>query len=168
MRQYRDEEAVDFAIVGAVAGGATLAAKLAEKGFSVVVFDAGPFWRPLDEFASDELEQHKLYWTAPRVTGGEDPIALGGNNSGRGVGGSTVHFSMISLRFRPEWFRARSKLGYAVDWPISYEELAPYYDEAERALRSPVRALPLGTIAWTLSLPTAPGERGRACAGAGG
>lgn len=141
MREYREHEAVDFLIVGAGAGGATLACKLAEAGFSVVVLEAGPFWRPLDDFASDELEQQTLYWTDQRITAGDDPIALGGNNSGRGVGGSTVHFSMISLRFRPEWFKSRSCLGYGVDWPLTYAELAPYYDEAERALcvSGPVR-----------------------------
>jgi choline dehydrogenase-like flavoprotein len=135
MREYGDDDPVDFAIVGAGAGGATLGCKLAEAGFSVVLFDAGPFWRPLDDFASDELEQQKLYWTDERITSGADPIALGGNNSGRGVGGSTVHFSMISLRFRPEWFKCRSMLGYGFDWPISYAKLAPYYDEAEEALK---------------------------------
>ncbi len=134
MREHRDEDAVDFAIVGAGAGGATLAYQLARKGFSVVCFDAGPYWRPLEDFASDEREQQKIYWTDPRITGGENPIELGGNNSGRGVGGSTVHFSMISLRWRPEWFKARTKLGYGFDWPIEYEEIAPYYAQAERAL----------------------------------
>jgi choline dehydrogenase-like flavoprotein len=54
MREYGDDEAVDFAVVGAGAGGATLACKLAEAGFSVVVLEAGPFWRPLEDFASDE------------------------------------------------------------------------------------------------------------------
>jgi len=135
MRQYPQSEPVDFLIVGAGAGGATLACKLAEKGFSVVVLDAGPFWRPLDDFASDELAQQALYWTDDRITGGEDPIALGGNNSGRGVGGSTIHFSMISLRFRPEWFKSNSQLGYGFDWPISYDEIAPYYAEVEEALK---------------------------------
>ena len=134
MREHRDDEAVDFAIVGAGAGGATLAYQLARKGFSVVCFDAGPYWRPLEDFASDEAEQQKLYWTDDRITGGEDPIALGGNNCGRGVGGSTVHFSMISLRWRPEWFKSRTKLGYGFDWPITYKELEPYYAQAERAL----------------------------------
>lgn len=134
MREYGDDETVDFAIVGAGAGGATLACKLAEAGFSVVVLEAGPFWRPLEDFASDEEAQQQLYWLDERLTSGKDPIALGGNNSGWGVGGSTVHFSMISLRFRPEWFRSRSLLGYGVDWPLGYEELAPYYEEAERAL----------------------------------
>lgn len=134
MREYGDDEAVDFAIVGAGAGGATLACKLAEAGFSVVVLEAGPFWRPLEDFASDEEAQQQLYWLDERLTSGADPIALGGNNSGWGVGGSTVHFSMISLRFRPEWFRSRSLLGYGFDWPLTYDEMAPYYEEAERAL----------------------------------
>ncbi len=134
MRCHADSEEVDFAIVGAGAGGATLAARLAEKGFSVVCFDAGPYWRPLEDFASDELAQEMLYWTDSRITGGADPIALAGNNCGKGVGGSTVHFSMVSLRFRPEWFKSRSKLGYGYDWPVTYEEIAPYYDQAERAL----------------------------------
>lgn len=141
MRTHPDTEPVDFAIVGAGAGGATLAARLAEKGFSVVCFDAGPYWRPLEDFASDETEQQKLFWTDDRITGGDDPIALGANNCGRGVGGSTVHYSMISLRWRPEWFKARSLLGYGFDWPLSYAELEPYYAEAERALSvaGPVR-----------------------------
>ncbi len=135
MREYPESDAVDFLIIGAGAGGATLGCRLAEKGFSTVILEAGPFWRPLDDFASDELAQQILYWTDDRITGGSDPIALGGNNSGRGVGGSTVHFSMIALRFRPEWFKSRSQLGYGFDWPISYDEIAPYYEEAEEALK---------------------------------
>jgi choline dehydrogenase-like flavoprotein len=135
MRCYREEEEVDFAIVGTGAGGGTLACKLAEAGFSVIAFDAGPFWRPLEDFASDEEAQQKLYWTDERITGGEKPIQLGRNNSGKGVGGSTVHFTMVSLRWRPEWFKARSRLGYAVDWPISPEEMWSYYDEVEDALK---------------------------------
>jgi NADPH-dependent 2,4-dienoyl-CoA reductase/sulfur reductase-like enzyme len=48
MREYADDELVDFAIVGTGAGGGTLACKLAEYGFSVVALDAGPYWWPLD------------------------------------------------------------------------------------------------------------------------
>ncbi|HEX4739569.1 MAG TPA: GMC family oxidoreductase [Allosphingosinicella sp.] len=141
MRGYSDEEEVDFAIVGTGAGGGTLACKLAEAGFSVVAFEAGPFWRPLEDFASDEEAQGGLYWTDDRITGGADPIELGSNNSGRGVGGTTVHYTMIALRWRPEWFKSRSQLGYARDWPISFDDLAPYYEEAEDALKvaGPVR-----------------------------
>jgi choline dehydrogenase-like flavoprotein len=133
MQEFRDQELVDFAIVGTGCGGGVLAAKLAEAGFTVVALDAGPFWRPLADFASDEEEQEKLYWLDPRISGGDDPIEFGSNNSGRAVGGSTVHFQMVALRFRPEWFRSRSKLGYGVDWPVDWREMWQAYAEAERA-----------------------------------
>ncbi|HTY67403.1 MAG TPA: GMC family oxidoreductase [Alphaproteobacteria bacterium] len=141
MREYADDEEVDFAIVGTGAGGGTLACKLAEAGFSVVGLDAGPFWRPLEDFASDETEQHKLYWTDERICDGENPLQLGSNNSGQAVGGSTVHFAMVSLRFRPEWFKSRSQLGYGADWPLDWREMWDYYAEVEQALKisGPVR-----------------------------
>ena len=165
MREYREEE-VDFAIVGTGAGGGTLAAKLAEAGFSVIAFDAGPYWRPLEDFASDEHEQSKLYWTDDRIVDGNNPIKLGANNCGQSVGGSTVHFAMVSLRFRPEWFRSRSLLGYGADWPIDWREMWQYYAKVERALmiagpvrypwgprrpRYPYRAHPLNAAASVLA-----------------
>ncbi len=134
MREYGEADVVDFAIVGTGAGGGTLAARLAEKGFSVVAFEAGPFFRPLEDFASDEEEQSKLYWTDERIVDGADPLVLGGNNSGKCVGGSTVHFAMVSLRMRPEHFKAKSKLGYGADWPIGWREMWRYYTQVERAL----------------------------------
>jgi choline dehydrogenase-like flavoprotein len=135
MRQYNESEPVDFAIVGTGAGGGTLACRLAEHGFSVVAFDAGAWWRPLEEFASDEQHQQKLYWTDERICDGDNPLMLGSNNSGKAVGGSTVHFAMVSLRFRPEWFKARSKLGYGADWPLDWREMWRYYAEVEQALK---------------------------------
>src|SRR6185437_9107005 len=135
MRQYRDDEVVDFAIVGTGAGGGTLACKLAEYGFSVVALDAGPYWRPLEDFASDEHHQAKLYWTDERIVDGDNPLQLGSNNSGKSVGGSTVHFAMVSLRFRPEWFKSRTKLGYGADWPLDWREMWKYYHEVENTLK---------------------------------
>jgi len=135
MREYPEDEAVDFAIVGTGAGGGTLACKLAEYGFSVVALDAGPYWRPLEDFASDEMHQSKLYWTDRRIVDGDNPLQLGANNSGKSVGGSTVHFAMVSLRFRPEWFKSRSQLGYGVDWPIDWREMWDYYSEVEQVLK---------------------------------
>jgi choline dehydrogenase-like flavoprotein len=135
MREYPDYEPVDFAIVGTGAGGGTLACKLAEAGFSVVALDAGPWWRPLEDFASDETHQEKLYWNDERICDGTDPLVLGANNSGRSIGGSTVHFAMVSLRFRPEWFKSRSLLGYGADWPLDWREMWRYYGEVEEALK---------------------------------
>jgi len=135
MREYPDTEEVDFAIVGTGAGGATLACQLAKSGFKVVAFDAGAWWRPLEEFASDETHQSKLFWTDDRLCDGADPLKLGTNNSGRAVGGSTVHFAMVALRFRPEWFKTRSLLGYGADWPVEWQEMWRYYAEVEDALK---------------------------------
>ncbi|HEV2704141.1 MAG TPA: GMC family oxidoreductase [Steroidobacteraceae bacterium] len=134
MREHPNDEAVDFVIVGTGAGGGTLACRLAELGFSVIALDAGPFFRPLEDFASDETEQTKLYWLDHRIVDGANPITMGGKNSGKAVGGSTVHFAMVSLRFRPEWFRSRSALGYGADWPLDWHDMWRYYTRAEQAL----------------------------------
>jgi len=135
MRHYGDDDEVDFVIVGTGAGGGTLACRLAEAGFSVVGLDAGPWFRPLEDFASDEAEQTKLYWTDDRISTGENPVQLGSNNSGKAVGGSTVHFAMVSLRFRPDWFRSRTLLGYGADWPVDWQEMWRYYADVEEALK---------------------------------
>ena len=150
MAQHDDHTSVDFAIVGTGCGGSVLAAKLAEAGHSVVAFDAGPFFRPLDDFASDEREQEKLYWLDERISGGDDPIELGSNNSGRCVGGTTVHFQMVALRFRPQWFKSRTLLGYGHDWPVDWREMWRYYAQAEDAMK----------IAGPLRYPWGP-KRGR-------
>jgi choline dehydrogenase-like flavoprotein len=135
MREYAENDAVDFAIVGTGAGGGTLACRLAEAGFSVVAFDVGPWWRPLEDFASDETHQQKLYWTDERICDGADPLVLGANNSGQSVGGSTVHFAMVSLRFGPHRLKTRSQLGYGADWPLDWREMWHYYAEVEQALK---------------------------------
>jgi choline dehydrogenase-like flavoprotein len=134
MRQYSQDAEVDFVVIGTGAGGGTLAARLAELGFSVVAFDAGPYFRPLDEFASDETAQNKLYWLDRRICDGENPLQMGGKNSGKAVGGSMVHFAMVSLRFRPEWFKSRTLMGYGADWPLDWQEMWHYYTKVERAL----------------------------------
>jgi choline dehydrogenase-like flavoprotein len=125
---------VDVVIVGAGAAGGVLCKKLAEAGFRVVVLEAGPHWVPERDFVSDEKGAHQLYWTDPRVTGGKDPIELGSNVTGKGVGGSTVHYSMVALRMHESDFMVRTLDGVAHDWPIRYKDLEPYYDEVEKEL----------------------------------
>ena len=138
MRDLSGEE-VDFCIVGAGAAGGVLGAKLAEGGFKVVLLDAGPHWDPTRDFVSDELGSRHLFWTDERIAGGRDPVELGSNNSGRGVGGSTVHYSMIAMRAHSEDFQRRTLDGDIAgaelcDWPITFEDLEPYYEEVERDL----------------------------------
>ena len=109
MRRFDDTDEVDLAVVGCGAGGATLTQRLARRGWSVVAFDAGPFWDPDTDWVSDEAGSHHLYWTEPRVIAGDDPVPLGSNNSGRGVGGSMVHFAGFTPRFHPSDFRTLSQ-----------------------------------------------------------
>ncbi len=134
MRRYRDDEEVDLAVVGAGAGGSVLAQRLARRGWRIVVLEAGPFWHPDEDWVSDEAGSHRLYWTQKRIIGGADPIEMGKNNSGRGVGGSMIHYAGYCPRFHPSDFETFTRDGVGADWPISYGELEPHYRELEREL----------------------------------
>jgi len=134
MRRYDEADEVDIVIVGCGAGGGTLAQRLARAGWRVVALDAGPFWDPETDWVSDERGSHSLYWTEPRLISGADPVPLGSNNSGRGVGGSMVHYAGYTPRFHPSDFATFTNDGVGADWPISYDELRPYYEHIEQEL----------------------------------
>ena len=125
MRRFDDTDEVDMVVVGCGAGGGVLTQRLARAGWRVVAMDAGPFWDPDTDWVSDEAGSHHLYWTEPRVIAGADPVPLGSNNSGRGVGGSMIHFAGYAPRFHPSDFRTRSTDGVGADWPIGYADLKP-------------------------------------------
>lgn len=131
-RKYGEE--CDVCIVGAGAAGGVLAHELAKAGLRVVVIEAGPFWDPQSDFASDELSMRRLAWQETRLVTGKDPLRLGHNNSGRGVGGGTVHFTGVFLRFHESDFKTKTVDGVGEDWPITYHDLAPYYDKIEREI----------------------------------
>ena len=132
-RKYANEE-VDVVIVGAGAAGGVLAKELSEAGMSVVVLAAGPFRDPQKDFASDELAMRNLGWQDTRIVDGKDPLTMGHNNSGRGIGGGTVHFTAVFLRFHEADFRARTLDGVAEDWPIGYHDLERYYAKNEKEI----------------------------------
>jgi choline dehydrogenase-like flavoprotein len=134
MRRHDPDGEVDLCIVGAGAGGSVLAQRLARRGWRVVVLEAGPFWDPDEDWVSDEAGSHDLYWTEKRIIGGSDPVELGKNNSGRGVGGSMVHYAGYTPRFHPSDFATWTREGVGADWPIAYEDLRPHYEEVEREL----------------------------------
>jgi choline dehydrogenase-like flavoprotein len=134
MRRYDDRDEVDLVVVGAGAGGSVLAQRLARRGWRIVVLEAGPFWDPDRDWVSDEAGAHELYWTDKRIIGGGDPVELGKNNSGRGVGGSMVHFAGYTPRFHPSDFETRARDGVGHDWPIPYAALKPHYERVEREL----------------------------------
>ncbi len=134
MRRFDDTDEVDLLVVGCGAGGSTMIQRLARAGWKVLALDAGPFWDPDTDWVSDEAGSHHLYWTEPRVISGSDPVPLGSNNSGRGVGGSMVHYAGYTPRFHPSDFETFTLDGVGADWPITYTDLKPYYEAIEEEL----------------------------------
>src|SRR5205814_45184 len=96
------------------------------RGWRIVVLEEGPFWDPDTDWVSDEAGSHDLFWTAPRVIGGEDPVELGKNNSGRGVGGSMTHFAGYTPRLHPSDFETHPRDGLAA------HHARPRRDRAQR------------------------------------
>lgn len=127
-------EAVDVVVIGTGAGGAPILARLAAAGLKVVALEAGRFWNAQEEFATDERAQSGLFWNDERLSAGDDPVSFGRNNSGCGVGGSTLHYTAYTPRAQPDDFRLYDEFGVGANWPIGYAELEPYYDEIEQFL----------------------------------
>jgi len=134
MRRYSTLDVVDAVIVGTGAGGAPVLARLASAGRSVVALEAGRWWSPTTEYAQDEVAGSSLYWLDERLSTGEDPTAFGKNNSGCGVGGSTLHYGAYAPRADKRDFSLRTEFSVGEDWPIKFVELLPYLKEAESFL----------------------------------
>ncbi|CAH2604164.1 Glucose-methanol-choline (GMC) oxidoreductase:NAD binding site [Rhodovastum atsumiense] len=127
-------------IVGSGAGGGTLGSELAQKGVRVVILEAGKRHETQD-FINDEWASFaQLAWTDMRTTSGSWRVAKDFPNLPawivKSVGGSTVHWAGASLRFHAHEFKAASTYGTLpganlLDWPISLDEMAPWYDRAE-------------------------------------
>ncbi len=134
MARYRQSEQVDMVVVGAGAGGVTLAQRLARAGWRIVILEKGPFWDPDRDWVSDEKGAGGLYWTDTRVISGNDPIEMGKNNSGVGVGGSMTHYAGYAPRLHPSDFETRTRDGVGADWPISYRDLKASFERVELEL----------------------------------
>ena len=155
-KQYSTTETVDVVVIGTGAGGAPVLARLAVAGLTVVALEAGRWWKdPSTDFATDEIAASKLYWLGERLSAGDTPTAFGSNNSGTGVGGSTLHWGAYVPRADSRDLKVRSEFGVGEDWPLSYADLKPYYKEVERFLGvsgpadypwEPGRRYPLGPV----------------------
>ena len=145
--QFATREAVDFVIIGSGSAGGILAKELSTSGFDVVVLEQGPY-RKAEDFKHDELSvlfRQELHGGGQAVHGQtfrhhESETATMPDvqpaRYARGVGGSSVHFTANFWRFRELDFKERSLLGPIsgtnfADWPISYEELEPYYTKVD-------------------------------------
>ncbi|WP_288026802.1 NAD(P)-binding protein, partial [Arthrobacter sp.] len=139
-----DDDSV-VVIVGSGAGGGTLAAELTRQGAKVVVLEAGPLLRNSD-YVNDEWPAfNQMAWLDPRTTSGSWRIAKDFPNLPtwlvKAVGGTTTHWAGATPRFKAHEFKARSTYGRIdganlLDWPITLEDMAPYYDRAEQKIGS--------------------------------
>src|SRR6476661_5914302 len=145
----------DVVVIGSGAGGGTVTKVLADLGISVLLIEAGPMIGP------DDFKEHMWPYDVPhRGVGphaegyfGRSPFTYSATYGGallegepytvapgsdfswfrsRILGGRTNHYGRVTLRMADYDFKPRSTDGLGWDWPISYQDIAPYYDKAER------------------------------------
>ncbi len=154
MQIKESAETFDAIIVGSGAGGGMATKILSEAGLNIAVIEAGPFFDPADP---NQMTQLKWPWESPRRGAGSTRVfgdfdsAYGGweldgepytRKAGtkfdwfrsRMLGGRTNHWGRISLRFGPKDFKHKSIDGLGDDWPISYDDVKPYYDKVDKLI----------------------------------
>lgn len=154
MQIIKTSKKYDVIIVGSGAGGGMASKILAEAGLNIAIVEAGPFFDPADP---EQKTQLKWPWESPRRGAGsvrpfgDFDSAYGGweiegepytRKNGtkfdwfrsRMLGGRTNHWGRISLRFGPLDFKRKSIDGLGDNWPISYEDVKPYYDKVDKLI----------------------------------
>src|SRR6267378_7663206 len=149
----RSPKGYDVCIIGSGAGGGMAAKVLTEGGLNCVLLEAGPNLNPEKDFkmlmwpyeaahrgagVGGHARENFGEFLAPngawQIEGEPYTSAPGANFQwfrSRIVGGRTNHWGRIALRFAPIDFKSGTRDGLGDDWPITYEDLAPYYDKVE-------------------------------------
>ena len=125
----------DICIIGSGISAALIAEKLTEERRArIVVVEAGDETVPLAERAASRA-RFVAYGENPWGTDHIDGMSADGIQSrSMQVGGLAMHWGGVTPRFSPEDFRIKSLYGIGDDWPVSYEDLEPFYQEAERRI----------------------------------
>jgi choline dehydrogenase-like flavoprotein len=135
----------DVCVIGSGAAGGIVAKELCEGGAKVLMLEAGK------EVSPAQFLSHKWPYELPyRGLRGEkqapfSPDAVRtsirydncdqiGIDRVRVLGGRTLHWNAVTLRYAPRDFRERSLTGFEEDWPVTYEELESYYDRVEEMI----------------------------------
>src|SRR5579863_5095655 len=135
----------DVCVIGSGAAGGVMAKELCEGGAKVILLEAGeavspgqfrthcwPYDLPFrgvrgekqEPFVPSDVKNTIRYETQESVS--VDRVRV--------LGGRTLHWNAVVLRYAPSDFREYTLHGIEADWPIRYEELAPYYDRVERMI----------------------------------
>jgi len=148
----KSPKSYDVCIVGSGAGGGMAAYILAQAGIKVVLLEAGPLYDPKKNVTQLKWPYESLRRGAGTLRAfGDFDAAYGGWEidgepytrvpgtqfdwfRSRMLGGRTNHWGRISLRFGPKDFKRKSIDGLGDDWPISYNDVAPYYDKVDRLI----------------------------------
>jgi len=153
----RSGQVYDVVVIGSGAGGGTVTKVLTDLGVSVAMLEAGPMLNPAADF-KEHMWPYQVphrgsgvggasYFGRGRPFGyfsahaggweldGEPYTTAEGSKfkwfRSRIVGGRTNHYGRISLRYADYDFKPCTRDGVGTDWPISYDDLSPYYDKAE-------------------------------------